>query len=246
MKTTKKITTFLFIFILSGLTSLFAGCHSFYKGGDVAVKKETRQVGSFTGIQVGGAFEIYITQTGTPSVVVEADEDIIGYIETEVEGGILKIGMKKAPGACLNHVKTMNVYITVADLTSLDLSGAVEVKFENQVKANDLDVEISGAVEADLNLSVVKMEMEMSGACELSLQGTGQDLSIQASGASELNAFDFVVQNLNLYASGANEANVNVTGTLKVKASGACDVRYKGSANVDVYTSGASSVRKED
>jgi len=243
---TKTITTFLFLFILSGITSLFAGCHSFSHPGSESVKKETRQVGSFTGISVGGAFKIYVTQAATQSVAVEADEDIIEYIFTEVEDGVLEIGMKKCPGPAWNHVKTLNVYISVTELTSLDLSGAVEIKFENQVKTNELDLEISGAVEAELNLAVAALEMEMSGACELTLHGTGQNVNIQASGASELDAFEFVMQDLNLYASGANEANVNVSGNLKVKASGACDIRYKGSSRVDVYTSGASSVRKED
>jgi hypothetical protein len=244
MKTMKKITMLSFIFILSALRALFAASEAPWPATDDPVIRETREAGAFTGIQVGGAFKIFITQTGTPSVEVEADEEIMPYIRTEVVDGILRVGLKKCPEVCMNHVKVLHVYLTVADLKSLDLSGAVEISCKNQIAVDNVRVDMSGAVEADLNFAVTGLEMELSGACEIDLKGTGQNLNIQASGASELNAFDFAAKAVNVFASGANETNVHASGTLKVKVSGACDVRYKGTATVDVYSSGASSVRR--
>jgi len=244
MKTLTQIGLYLLIFILSGHRYLYAEKNLISCMNEEGTKKETRQIESFTGIRVGGAFEVYITQTGSCSVVVEADERVIEYISTEVEDGTLKIYMKKGPGPCFDHVKTMKIYLTVGELKSLDLSGAVELKMENQLKTAELELDGSGAVEVDLKLDVQKMDVEISGACELSLIGTVGDLNIEGSGASELDAFNCTANNVAIYISGATEATVNATGTLKVKASGACDVRYKGNASVDVYTSGASSVKK--
>ncbi|MBE0649032.1 MAG: DUF2807 domain-containing protein [Bacteroidales bacterium] len=243
MKTMNYFKTILAIFLLSGMSAAVAmPLSNIHK--NESVQKETRDVGSFTGIKVGGAFEVFIKQSGTPGVVVEADSDILPYIVTEVNGGILKIGMKKSPPHQWNNVHTLNVYITVADLNALSLSGAVEITTQSEVKGENLEIEISGAVEADLNLNYQKLSMDVSGACEIKLSGQVQEFNIEASGASELDAFELNVKDLSLYASGACEANVNASGELKISASGACDVRYKGGASVNAHTSGACSVKQ--
>ncbi|NQV02811.1 MAG: DUF2807 domain-containing protein [Bacteroidia bacterium] len=238
-----KIRTILVIFLLSGMSSVIAMASS-NSHKDESVKKETRDVGSFTAIKVGGAFEVFIKQTGTPGIVVEADEDVLPYIITEVSGGVLKIGMKKSPPKFWNNAHTLNVYITVADLNALSLSGAVEITTQTEIKGEKMEIEISGAVEADLNLQLQKLSMNISGATEIKLVGKAEVVNIEASGASELDAFDFEVENLSIYASGATDADVYASGVLKISASGACDVRYKGGASVNAHTSGASSVKQ--
>jgi hypothetical protein len=175
--------------------------------------------------------------------VVEADADMLPYIVTEVTGGILKIGMKSPPPKFMHDVHTLNVYITVGDLKALSLSGAVEITTQSAVKGDNLEIEISGAVEADLNLNYQKLSMDISGASEIKLAGQVQEVNIEASGASELDAFELAAKDLSLYASGACDADVNASGMLKISASGACDVRYKGGASVNAHTSGACNVK---
>ncbi|MFH1296008.1 MAG: head GIN domain-containing protein [Bacteroidota bacterium] len=238
-----KIRTLLIIFFLSGMSGMIAMPASNLDKAE-SVEKETRTVGYFTGIKVGGAFEVFIKQTGTPGVVVMADADVLPYIVTEVSGNILNVSMKKAPPKFWNDVHTLHLYITVADLNLLDLSGAVEITTQGEIKGEKMGIEISGAVEADLNLQLQKLNMEISGATEIKLTGQAQEVNIEASGASELDAFDFEVKDLSLYASGATEANVNASGMLKISVSGACEVRYKGGASVNAHTSGASSVKQ--
>lgn len=237
--------TFLVLFILSGMSAGMAMPMSTADKHEQVIK-ETRTVGSFTGIKVGGAFNVFIKQTGKSSVEVEADAEVISYITTEVDGSTLIIGMKKPPVKSWENVHTLNVYITVGELNTLSLSGAVEISTQSPLKGEILEMDVSGAVEADLNFQYRKITMELSGASELKLAGQVEVVTIEASGASELDAFGMDVKDLSIYASGATDAEVNASGTLKISASGACDVRYKGGANVNAYTSGASSVKKAD
>ena len=79
----------------------------------------------FSGIKVGGAFNIVLDQNGEHSVTIEAEEDIISRIRTEVKGDILHIDMKwdwswRDP--------EVTVYVYLDELESLDLSGASNVK----------------------------------------------------------------------------------------------------------------------
>ena len=90
----KKISLHIIIVALSGLfvlssLSLIAQ----------EIKKETREVSSFTGLDAGGAFEIYLSQGEAIKVVVEADAKHIDKVKTKVNGGVLELsstGIKNA------------------------------------------------------------------------------------------------------------------------------------------------------
>lgn len=210
------------------------------------VVREPRSVPAFTGIRVGGAFEIYLKQGTTQEVVVETESDIMKYVTTEVSGGVLRIGMKDHPNNWLHDVDVLKVYITCTNLDLLDLSGAVELTSDGRLTLDKLGMEVSGAVESRLDLAVQKLDLNLSGAAELTFTGTAGDVTADASGASEIDAFALQITNLTLYGSGAVEAKVTVSGSLKANMSGACSVRYKGNPRVDVHSSGASDVKRVD
>jgi hypothetical protein len=52
---------------------------------------EERSVSGFTGISSGGSWHVHVTMGNSENLRIEGNEDVIKYIETKVEGGILKI-----------------------------------------------------------------------------------------------------------------------------------------------------------
>src|SRR4051812_14457869 len=54
-------------------------------------KVEDRHLSGFNAVDLAGSFDVYITQGSTESVKVEAPDNIIDHILTEVRGGVLKI-----------------------------------------------------------------------------------------------------------------------------------------------------------
>ncbi len=77
----------------------------------------------------------------------------------------------------------------------------------------------------------------------MTLSGSGQKLRVTASGASTADLRDFAVNDANVDANGASLIEVNTTGTLDAKASGASTVRYTGNPTLGrIDESGASSV----
>ena len=77
MKSNTTIIAALLLFI----TLSSSGC--MYMGGikgNGNVVKETREVSSFDGIKVGGAFNVYLSQSGTESLTIEADENLLPVI----------------------------------------------------------------------------------------------------------------------------------------------------------------------
>jgi hypothetical protein len=70
-------------------------------------------------------------------------------------------------------------------------------------------------------------------------------VDIDLSGASDVKAFDLAVQQCRIDLSGSSDVSITCNGEMTVSASGASDVKYKGSGVIrEVRTSGSSSVRR--
>ncbi len=239
MKTIKRIGL---VILLTGLVAAMPST-SFakkYVRGNGNVKKETRKVSSFNAIDISSAFEIYLTQGNSESLVIEADENLLDVIITEVRGGVLKIYVDEN----IRNSKTMKAYISFKMLSMIELSGACNLHGENRFKLNNLEIEVSGASDIQMDFTASKVYLDLNGASEIEFSGSANQLIIDASGASDLHAQDFEVKDCSIDASGASTIRVFVTDELSVDASGASTVRYKGSPGISIDTSGASSIRR--
>ncbi len=206
--------------------------------GNGNVNTQEREVGSFDKIDVGGAFDIYLKQGNKHKVVVEADDNLLPIIKTEVSDGVLKISSNEP----IRRAKKLAVYITVPELTVLDGSGACDIHSQGQLSGNSLDIDFSGAVEAELNLSYQKLSVDCSGAAELDLMGNVERVRIETSGAAEIDAGGMQVSEMYISASGASDIDVDVSRELEVKISGAAEIEYSGNPNITKEISGAASI----
>ena len=121
---------------LAVLFMLQSGCTYAIKGikGDGNVVKQERDVSNFKGIDVGGAFKVFLTQGDTEKLVLEADQNLMDVIETDVRAGVLRIKTSED----INNATELNVYITFKDLNELDISGACDLMGENKFKLDDI------------------------------------------------------------------------------------------------------------
>jgi len=245
MKTANRYLSLIVLFFFIGIMNLGAGCSPMKqdqeKPGNVTTL--SRQVSDFNAIHVGGAFEVFLTQGSSNSVLVEADKDLIDYIVTSVSGNTLEIKMKDCPRSWKSNSGPLKIYITYKEINNMELSGAVEIETRNRMTGTELGLDVSGAVEARLDMAMQKLSMDISGASELDLSGTAGSVRIDGSGASEVKGYELSANDLAVYGSGAMEIKMTVNGTLKANLSGACDVRYKGNPRVDVNSSGACEVK---
>jgi hypothetical protein len=191
------------------------------KGSGVA-SSETRDVSEFSAVDVGGVFEVEITAGKEYSVLVQADDNLLPYIKTEVNAGVLKIGTTER----ISSKTPLRVIVTAPEIDHLDVSGASKVS-------------LAGAKNSELGI-------DMSGASKLKLEGETSELNIEVSGASSIDAESLQSKTATVDASGASKVAVFVTQRLNSEASGASNIQYSGNpANVEKKTSGASSVHQK-
>jgi len=180
---------------------------------------EKRDLDDFTGIDVGGVFEVEIVSQKDFSVEIEADDNLLPLIKTEVRGGVLRISTE----VDIKSKNSIRVRISAPDMDSIEASGASKVSV------------------ADLKNSELKLDI--SGVSKVTLAGETGNLSADISGASHVNAENLKAENAAVEASGASHANVNVTGQLKADASGASRINYSGSPkSAEKNSSGASNI----
>lgn len=188
------------------------------KGSGVTAS-EVRNVSGFTGVDVGGVFEVEITAGNDFEVTVEADENLLQYIRTEVDGGVLKISSTER----IKSHEPLRVRVSSPTIESLEASGVCKVS-------------LTGVRNNSLNIGT-------SGASKVSLAGETSLLTVDVSGASSVDGESLKAENARVEASGASKVNVFVTGRLVTDASGASKIGYSGGpTSVEKNTSGASKV----
>ncbi len=234
------------ILVMVGMAFIASSC-SYFSGervkGNGNVKKESRTVGSFTKVGVSGAIDLIVTQDSTRSVVIEADENLLQYIEVDEGGSGLHISSKN--GYNLDPSGSIKVYVSSPAFTALDASGACSIRSENQLSGgSELSIELSGASNAHLDVKCPSISAGLSGASKLTIAGETKDMSLDASGSSNIEAFDLLSENADVELSGASHADIFASISIKADASGASGVRYKGNASVKSDASGASTIEK--
>jgi len=241
MKKTKVFSVALLSIALILLVGISSACGEIVKGNGNVITDD-RNVSTFDGIRIGGSFEVFLEQGNSESLRIEADENLMSHIKTEVRGGVLHIWIKES----VIRAESMRAYITFVNVENIDISGAVELSGIGSLSFDDLGIEASGATEIDLNLHAGSLELDLSGSSEVDLEGKASNMNLGISGAGELFAEDFLLQSCDIGISGAGSAVINVSERLDIDISGAASVRYKGQPKVSQRVSGAAKVRSID
>jgi hypothetical protein len=206
---------------------------------------EVREAKNFEALEIGNAFDLYLTQGNEESVAVSAsDPKYRDNIKVEVKGSVLVIRYDNK-GILNTGNKKLKAYVSFKQLNRLRISGACDVYVVDAWKAENLKLDLSGASNMKGKLTAQKLMVDLSGASDLELTGSVGQFNVEASGASDFKGFDLAVDFCNAKASGASDIKITVNKELSAEASGASDVKYKGSGLIrDIKTSGASSISR--
>ena len=237
----KKIALFSLIILVGGCREI-AGER--VKGSGHVIT-ENRTASGFNNVDISGAIDVYVKQDSVSSVKVEADDNILEYIQVHSDGSTLEIYTEN--NIRLKPTNKIKVYISNPQYKEIQVSGASSIRCENEITSADaIDIGLSGASDGRLELNAPKISVHLTGASNASVRGKTKDFEGSASGASEIRGFDLLSENANVDASGASHIEIFASVKIDGQASGASSVNYKGNAQSNVDKSGASSVNKKD
>ncbi len=206
---------------------------------------EERAVSAFDQIVLAFPAEVVIRQGEAESLTIEAAENVLAEIESEVRSGVLYIG-KEGPGISINLAPSSPVHIdiTVSELKAVKLSSAGSLRVE-ELNVAEFDLHLNGAGEVKLaGIDVEKLRCQIDGAGSLDANGKADSQEIFIDGFGSFKGRDLESQSAQVNISGAGSATVWALSRLSVHISGAGSVEYYGQPQVDQSISGAGSVRQ--
>ena len=213
--------------------------------GNGNVVEESRSIESFSRLDFQGIGNIYVSYGEKQSLTIEAEENLIPYLESFTRGDTLVI--KVEDGRNINPTAPVDFYVTVTDLESVDVSGLGNVELP-EIEADRFTIEISGAGDIEIDALVAdSFKAEMTGLGNLDIDG-GEVVSqeVRISGSGKYNARRMDSQDANIEISGLGSATVSVSEYLDVSISGAGDIEYYGSPEIDKSISGLGKLEQMD
>jgi hypothetical protein len=215
--------------------------------GNGNVKKETREVKGFTGVALSGNINVELAYGNSNSITVEGDENLLPYIETNVEGGVLKVKRMNK----IREFKTRNkliVYVSLTKLTELKVSGSGNITgngdFSNDGKT-DIALSGSGNINVGMN-SFNETSIAISGSGNVTLKGKSTDnIEATISGSGNIDCSDVACNDVSAHVSGSGNIRVFANKSIDAKVSGSGSIYYKGSAtNINLKSSGSGKIIK--
>jgi len=194
---------------------------------------DTRQVSDFNEIRLDGAGRLFITQGTDESLEIEAEDNIIDQLTSEVQENTLILGYKDEPwSTTVIPTNGITYTLTVKDLTGITINGAGDLELD-PLETPSLDVEINGAGQMDIDaLEAESLSVHIAGTSTISIAGKVSSQDIIIDGAGNYQAGDLETDTTSIEINGIGNATVWAMDTLEINIDGGGTVNYYGTPSV--------------
>ncbi len=210
--------------------------------GSGKVIRQSRDVSGFNEVAFGGSGELSLRQGNEDSMAIEADDNLLPYIETDVRGGRLVIGPRR--GVSLSPSTRIRYTLSVKDLNGLEVSGSGNAR-TGPVRSQDFSIRVSGSGEIRMDsLEAAALKTDISGSGDVEVPGKIEWQDVRISGSGRYQAPDLESRTADISISGSGDATIRVRESLTAHVSGSGSVGYYGSPSVTRKVSGSGSIRQ--
>jgi hypothetical protein len=223
-------------------TCIFCSCESITGSGNIV--SESRNLKEFTGIKNSGSIDVEVIHEERQMVKVVADDNILEYVITKVENGVLNIYLKNNLSFRSINV---TVYVSSPSIQQLLVSGSGTITSKNLLKDEDkIELKVSGSGEIEANLDAPSIVANVSGSGKILLRGRTKNFSSTVSGSGDLDCEKLLAENTAVKVSGSGNANVFASVNLDAKVSGSGNIFYSGNpTSPQIHKSGSGSIQAQ-
>jgi hypothetical protein len=218
--------------------------------GSAVLATEERDLPAFSAVEVDSSVEVTIVTGPEQQVVASADENVLPYLRTDVEGDTLVVDLRDE-GLGLSILDTRHqpeVQITAPAIAELKVNSSGSITAE-QLEGDQVGVDVNSSGNIDVEsveAGAVRLEVSSSGNITIdSLETTGLTVTISSSGmvtvAGEVQSQEVRVSSSGNYEAGelqsadasvdlssSGNATIWVTGSLRGESSSSGEIRYYG------------------
>lgn len=249
--------------LLATLACTFTGAGRLIENGSGRVVEETREIEGVRRVELATVGNLYIEIGDEESLTIEAEDNLIEYIETAVWDGKLTIDIRRNFG--FRSVRPINYRLVVTELEGIELSssgdgyapdltaGDFEVRLSSSgdlemgdLTADSLTIRVTSSGDLrvdDVNVREVDATLSSSGDVEIAGgRADRQEIDINSSGsyhARRLESKEAYVR-----SSSSGSATIRVSDYLEARLSSSGDVLYYGNPQVKASESSSGDVER--
>lgn len=198
--------------------------------------------GDFNRIEASRGLDVYLTQSDTEMLKVQADENLHDIIITEIDGETLKIYADESIGRC----ESKKVMVNVNDLNLISATSGSDVYSTNTLRANDIKLTTTSGADIEVELEAESTTLAATSGSDLKVSGTTNSLSASATSGSDIKASKLISKTCTAAATSGADVEIYVEESLSAGATSGGDIRYSGNPKkVSKKDSSAGSVRAQ-
>lgn len=210
------------------------------KKGNGIVAEDNRNVSEeFTVVSASEGLDVYVTQSNDFKIVVEADENIIDLIGTDIRNGKLTIHAIENIGRA-----TKKIHVSLPNISGLSSSSGAQLTTINTIEAENIFLDASSGADLEVSLVANEVNADASSGADIQIAGKTNMLFADASSGADIKAKSLMTKNCNADASSGADISLNVSESLTADASSGADITYTGQATVQKSKSSSGSVKK--
>lgn len=238
MSTLVKIIVTAVISLLMFSCNFDANFGSGIKGNGNVTSTERAINKNFTQIEISKGLDVYITQSDTESIKVQADENLQDIIITEVKGNVLKIYAQDN----IRYAASKKVMLHFKNVTQITATSGSDVFSTNTIVADKLKLTTTSGSDMELDLNTQNLECKSTSGSYLKLKGKTNNLVVKAKSGSDIKASNLIANTCNANATSGSAIIIHTTNQLQATASSGGDIKYYGNpekADTNDGTSGS-------
>lgn len=238
------MTTLTKIIVTGLLSILLVSCNfDFGVKGNGNVISTTRELNdTFNAVEVSRGLDVYLTQSETEGIRVQADENLQDIIKVEIENGVLNIYTEDN----ISSSSSKKVMVNFKTIDRISASSGSDVMSTNVITSDELKIFTSSGSDVELEIDVERLICESSSGSDITLSGKANTFRAEASSGSDIKAEKLMAITTRAEANSGADITVNTTKELTASANSGGDIKYYGNPEkVEKNDSPSGSIKKQ-
>ncbi|MBV6478967.1 MAG: hypothetical protein HGGPFJEG_01727 [Ignavibacteria bacterium] len=213
--------------------------------GDGNVVKETKYVDAFEKIELNGIINLFIQQGDIQKVEIEADKNLIPYIEFKSGNNTLDISTRDK--AEIKSSTKLKAYITLKNIESIELNSTGNLNTIGKLKLKDIEIESNSIGNIIMDIDCNKLTLECNSIGNVTLTGNADIVDIEQNSIGNVKAFDLKADKLEIENNSTGNSEVYADREFSISLNGTGNITYSGNAIVrKLEKNGIGKVEKND
>jgi hypothetical protein len=228
----------LFLITACGLSTIQDSREEITGSGNVIT--ESREVSGFDSVSHTGIGRVIIDQGDQESLTIEADDNILEYITSEVKSGNLVLSFNE--DVRFESTSSITFNVGAKEIVELNSTGTGSIEID-ELSTDNLNFSTSGTGSISIgSLTANDLAVNANGTGDIQLAGNVETQEINRVGTGDYDAPDLESKTAIVKATGTGSVVIWVLDSLDVEITGTSKVSYYGSPNVTQDISGTGSL----